>query len=57
MGGLRVSIGVRGVHDIVYYCSNVCSANSRNSDLYGGVRGGGVGAIPRAVMIRVLYGW
>ena len=57
VGGLGVSMCIRSMHDIVYYCSNVCRANSRNSKLYGGVSGGGVGSIPGAVVVHMLYGW
>ena len=57
MGGLGVSVGIRGMHDIVYSCGNVCRANGRGSELYGSVSSGRVGSIPGAVVVHVLYRW
>ena len=53
--GVRVVIG--GVHDVVHSRGDVWDGNGGSGELYGCVGGGGVGTVPRSVVIMMLDGW
>ena len=57
MRGMRISVAVSGVHDVVYSRSDMWYGNGRSRELNGCVCGSRVGAVPRSVVIMVLDGW
>ena len=53
--GVKVVIG--GVHDVVHSRGDVWDGNGGSGELYGCVGGGGVGAVPRSMVVMMLNGW
>ena len=56
MRGVRISATVCGVHDVVYSGGDVWYRNGRCFELYCSVSCGGVGAVPGAMVVEMLYG-
>ena len=51
--GMRMSVAVSGVHDVMYSGGEVWNGESGCLVSYGSVCCGGVGAVPRAMVIKV----
>ena len=57
MSCVGVGVIIGGVHDVVHSRGDVWDGNGRSAKLYGCVGGGGVGTVPRSVVIKMLDGW
>ena len=56
MCGVWINVAVCGVHDVVYSGGEVWNRDGRCFELYGSVSCSGMGAVPGAMVVKVLYG-
>ena len=57
MSCIGVGVVIGGVHDVVHPGGDVWDGNGGSGELYGCVGGGGVGAVPRSMVVMMLNGW
>ena len=56
MSCVRIRAVVCGVHDVVHSSGDMWNGDGRCLELYGCVSSGGVGTVPGAMVVKMLYG-